>query len=264
MVITVSLIYKLHINNKSCTIMNEVVSEEAEVVELKDFINQHRKSMGLSQRKLAKQAGISYSYIQLLEAGKRKDLSLTVANKLAAAFGINVDLFYSLGHTQTKRPLLSIVSELQQSIIDIENSNIPSGWMQVPVVTQSNNGDFLLSDSKDDTEDCVIISDPGNGHSYYAAKFNELPDTPGIKPGIMAIIDRDAIPNDGDLVAVHHQGKFAVRIYRYENGIKWLEPDFTDMNQVKFRGVIAEFRQPAELAKTCIRQIIIGDAGRQL
>jgi transcriptional regulator with XRE-family HTH domain len=57
---------------------------------LSTMVKELRTKRGLSQRELAKLAGITDPYITLLETGQRKNPSLTVLKKLAKALHVPV------------------------------------------------------------------------------------------------------------------------------------------------------------------------------
>jgi transcriptional regulator with XRE-family HTH domain len=54
------------------------------------MVKELRATRGLSQRELAKLAGITNPYITLIETGQRKNPSLAVLKKLAKALGVPV------------------------------------------------------------------------------------------------------------------------------------------------------------------------------
>jgi transcriptional regulator with XRE-family HTH domain len=57
---------------------------------LSTMVKELRATRGLSQRELAKLAGITNPYITLIETGQRKNPSLAVLKKLAKALGVPV------------------------------------------------------------------------------------------------------------------------------------------------------------------------------
>jgi transcriptional regulator with XRE-family HTH domain len=61
------------------------------VLTIGNRISELRIKAGLSQNRLAILAGINQNYISRLESGKRQDISLTVARKLARAFNISLN-----------------------------------------------------------------------------------------------------------------------------------------------------------------------------
>jgi transcriptional regulator with XRE-family HTH domain len=51
-------------------------------------IKTRREVLGLTREQLAREAKVTTAYISMLEAGKRKNPSLKVLNKLARALGV--------------------------------------------------------------------------------------------------------------------------------------------------------------------------------
>jgi transcriptional regulator with XRE-family HTH domain len=54
------------------------------------MIKERREELGLTREGLAKKAKVTTAYVSLLEAGKRKNPSLLVLQRLAKALGVPV------------------------------------------------------------------------------------------------------------------------------------------------------------------------------
>jgi len=213
-------------------------------VELEDQIKNLRKGMGLSQRKLAAQAGVSYSYIQLLEAGKRKDISLTVARKLATVFGKDPEIF--LKNTESPvRSLSAIMSELQQRIIETESSDLSEGWVMIPLYEQKaiSSKKGIIIKSKAVPVDLIAVSITGNERMAYAITVTHGNLAVGVLFGDTVILDHDKQPKNGSLVAVMIDGVFNIRHFSDFNGVQTLDPDNIPFSDVCFCGEVIEIRR---------------------
>jgi transcriptional regulator with XRE-family HTH domain len=73
-----------------------------------------RKQRNLSQAELAARAGLSISYLSLLEQNKRKDPSLSTIQKLAEALRVPSGILFFLAADQTE--LSGLDSELQEKL----------------------------------------------------------------------------------------------------------------------------------------------------
>ena len=58
--------------------------------DLLQHLKRLRQCHGLSQEAFAEKAAISYKYYQAVEAGRKRDLSLSTLERLAAAYGLEV------------------------------------------------------------------------------------------------------------------------------------------------------------------------------
>ena len=57
---------------------------------LAGMIRKHREAKGMTQKQVAKKAGVTKQYVTMLEAGKRRSPSLSVLQRLAKALGVPV------------------------------------------------------------------------------------------------------------------------------------------------------------------------------
>ena len=73
-----------------------------------------RKQRGLTQSELADRAGLSTSYLSLLEQNKRKDPTLSTIQKLAIALGIPSGILFFLAADKTE--LSGLEPELQEKL----------------------------------------------------------------------------------------------------------------------------------------------------
>ncbi|MDD5092833.1 MAG: helix-turn-helix domain-containing protein [Dehalococcoidia bacterium] len=87
---------------------------------IQEILKKARKDQGLSMRKLAEASGVSFSYIQLLESGKRKNITVPIAQKLAGALGVDPAIFFN-GDVQVKRPISAILLELAERVKELED-----------------------------------------------------------------------------------------------------------------------------------------------
>jgi transcriptional regulator with XRE-family HTH domain len=53
------------------------------------MIKERREELGLTREALAKRAKVTTAYVSMLEAGKRKNPSLPVLQRIAKALGVN-------------------------------------------------------------------------------------------------------------------------------------------------------------------------------
>lgn len=73
-----------------------------------------RKQRDLSQVELALRAGISVSYVSLLEQNKRKDPTLSTIQKISEALNVPSGILFFLAADQTE--LAGLSSELQEKL----------------------------------------------------------------------------------------------------------------------------------------------------
>ena len=73
-----------------------------------------RTQRGLTQAELAARAGLSVSYLSLLEQNKRKDPSLSMIQKLAEALRVPSGILFFLAADQTE--LYGLEADLQQRL----------------------------------------------------------------------------------------------------------------------------------------------------
>lgn len=73
-----------------------------------------RTQRGLTQAELAARAGLSVSYLSLLEQNKRKDPSLSMIQKLAEALRVPSGILFFLAADQTE--LSGLEPDLQQKL----------------------------------------------------------------------------------------------------------------------------------------------------
>ena len=73
-----------------------------------------RNQRGLTQDELAKRAGLSVSYVSLLEQNKRTDPSLSTIQKIAEALRIPSGILFFLAADSTE--LSGLPSELQEKL----------------------------------------------------------------------------------------------------------------------------------------------------
>lgn len=79
-----------------------------------------RTARGLTQKDLAKKAGMSPSYVSLIEKGKR-DVSIATLETLAEAMDIPIEILLFMGADQSKLSRLSpeLANELSMSILEM-------------------------------------------------------------------------------------------------------------------------------------------------
>lgn len=73
-----------------------------------------RKQRDLSQAELALRAGVSVSYVSLLEQNKRKDPTLSTIQKISEALNVPSGILFFLAADQTE--LAGLSSELQEKL----------------------------------------------------------------------------------------------------------------------------------------------------
>ena len=54
------------------------------------MLQDRREAMGLTREQLAKKAKVTTAYVSMMEAGKRKNPSLAILQRLAKALGVSV------------------------------------------------------------------------------------------------------------------------------------------------------------------------------
>ena len=90
---------------------------------LSDKIKRLRKSRGLSQRALARKAGISHDYISKIEMGRAENIGTKTLEKIADALMVNT-LELQLKKPLSKDALLGNLSEDSQNLV----KKLPKGF----------------------------------------------------------------------------------------------------------------------------------------
>lgn len=80
-------------------------------------ITLHRKMRRMSQRELAKQAGLSRSYVCDIEKGRPTAQSLTTLEKIATALGVTVSEILNEGESEGELDIATQVDELITDLV---------------------------------------------------------------------------------------------------------------------------------------------------
>ncbi len=84
-----------------------------------------RAARGVSQKELAAKAGVSASYVSLIEGGKREPTFKSLRN-LSGALGVPFDLMMLLAieETETSKVSAELLSELSKNLLEILTQSI--------------------------------------------------------------------------------------------------------------------------------------------
>lgn len=219
-----------------------------------EIIKEHRQRLGVSMRGLARMSGVSYGYIQMLESGKRLDVTSKIANKLAAAFGVDPDVFFHQ-RPVVKRPLSAILAELRHRINEIEAEGYPKECVRVPVfdapkVTDGQKNGLDLSAP---AETHVYADNPNPESRLAGVRLTETDPLYGFVPGDIIVMDVATRASDGDVVACTHDGHFSIKVYREENDAGCLQDPLhhhIPLNEVYIHGVVVDMRISVHSALT--------------
>ncbi|MDN4185483.1 MAG: LexA family transcriptional regulator [Dehalococcoides mccartyi] len=168
-----------------------------EINQLSNKIRSLRDAKNWSQQQLANKTGLSRSLIQALESGRRITPGVDKLVKLASAFNINVDdLYRSMGiHNPTSTIPLSR-PESPEEILERLRLATP---MSIPVYTEfkAHAGDTGFAPVEYIYRTRVREAPRHNIESYIIkGKCME----PKIENGDIVIVDRDMVPEVGDIV----------------------------------------------------------------
>ena len=109
-----------YLNCKKCNFVNIVNMEPSELTNIGSKIRKVRRSKGLSQSELSKNLGISASYLNLLESGRRK-ITVPLLIKIGNELGISLK---DLTLESNKRILSDVMEVLSNELfedLDITN-----------------------------------------------------------------------------------------------------------------------------------------------
>jgi transcriptional regulator with XRE-family HTH domain len=171
-----------------------------------DRLRRLRVEAGLSQRELAKRSDIAREYINQLEAGKTKSITLRTAAALAKGLGKPASVFFgeSPGLAMTPRTSLA---DLELSI-----------KAYIPVYAEVSTGPGTIVDYVA----CTVAKPAPETLRAYRTKGLCL--APEVIEGDVLIVDTALSPTNGDLCVVLIMDQASVKRYREDgNGKKWLE-----------------------------------------
>lgn len=197
-------------------------------------VRQAREARGLSQRQLGQSAGISHTYVSKIEGGESKGLGYDVLRNVAATLGIQAAELEALLYD---RPLPTPVA------------GAPTMPIAVPILATASAGR-----GGGHVEQWAFVPyEQGRGRVLRAYRASGVCMEPEIGDGDTVIVDCDASPQDGEIVAAINQetGDFLIKRYFRANGSVELvpeqgEPVVLPEDQVRIEGVVIQVnRKPS-------------------
>lgn len=193
-------------------------------MKIAELVKKERERLGWSARKLAEKAGVSPSTITRIEAGQRIGRSDTIA-AIAQVLGIDPRLVQGAvsGDEEVAYPpertpeeilaeLNASIKRLRETSAHYEPLDRPIVWAQL-VSSLAAAGEGAVPE----TEFVPYVPAPHErGHTFIAIRVRGDCLSPEVRSGEIAIIDRDASPQIGDIVAVLVGDESLLRIYRQD------------------------------------------------
>jgi transcriptional regulator with XRE-family HTH domain len=174
-------------------------------MELKDIVYKWRTEKHLSQRALARKAGLSPSFISLIEDGKYKLTSPETIEKLAGALEIDKEDFYQALSTKT----YIYKTSNPKSIQDLTIREIQANIIEVPVVADMH--------APGQPIEYLYIPQQKTGHkNFYGVRIMGDCLAPKVEDGDIIIIDKDDYPDNGKSILCYHNGEEHPRIIKYK------------------------------------------------
>jgi len=140
-----------------------------------DMLKRLRKEHGLSQRKLAELSGMTREYINQIEQGKVKSITLTTASKIATGFGIPPSVFFG-------EPQLTKIDDGMVKVPVYDDFPVHAGAPTHPI-----DHIYLLG-----------LAAAKKSLEGYRVKGDCL--TPEVQDGDVVVVDRDGDIESGNLV----------------------------------------------------------------
>lgn len=191
-----------------------------------DLIKELRTRRGLSQSKLASLIQVDRAYINNLESGRRRGVSLTTARRLASALGVQLNVFET-NHV--------VLPENLDALFPEDDSQRP---VPVPILEEGTREEEVVdhvfwSQSKVAGRRIVGIELTGDSIEPHAG------------PGDTLFADTDLSPGDRDIVVCVMDDRLEVKRYREDYGKAWLESKYGywDISQCEIRGVVIKKEQ---------------------
>ena len=162
-----------------------------------EAIRSARVKRVLSQRELAKLAGVAPSFISRIEGGKYKFTSQESLDKIARALKITSETLYDAAlskkpHAQHVRP-----QEISDMIKDMQA--MQTNFYEVPIVAELHMPGEIL--------EYIYIPRTGPAKvNYVGVKAKGYCLEPDIQDGDTLIIDKDAEPEPGKTILCYHNG----------------------------------------------------------
>jgi len=172
---------------------------------LGECIKFYREKRGLSQRLLAKTAGLSHAFISKLESEEYEFSSKESLDKIANVLRIKPQILYDAAlskkqPTQYIRPqgINEIVRELQ------------TNFYEVPIVAELHMPGEIL--------EYIYIPRTSPGKvNYVGVKAKGYCLSPDILDGDTLIIDKDATPESGKTILCYHNGHEHPELFKFKN-----------------------------------------------
>jgi SOS-response transcriptional repressor LexA len=219
------------------------VPENAISAETRDFIFRRLFELRMEQKDLAAAVGVDESTLSRL-LGRKRGASLGTLRKIAAALKVGEGALLRAGPTggpevpDTLDQLARSMARLQREVEELAR-RLP--LVQVPVAgrVHAGSGGGLV-------EAVVYVPRPeAEGRALLAVEVRGDCMEPEIRAGDTAIVDLDAAPRDGDLVAARlpdSEDYVVKRYYRRRGGVELRandgEPVVLPANRVEIAGVV--------------------------
>lgn len=186
---------------------------------LGQLVRRLRKERGLTQGQVATYGKITRPWLSLVETDRIGRADPDLLRRLASALRVPADtLLAAAGYSVTPVPMRErrtpdeIVAELQAAMRDSP--------ILVPLVEQPASAG---PGGATEVEHWPYTPTPEErGHDFIAVEVRGDCMEPRLRPGEIAIIDRNASPRDGDIVLAVHEGEAVVKLLQQRNGDAYL------------------------------------------
>lgn len=178
-------------------------------------IRQRRESLGWSIRRLGREANLSGTYIGQIEKGTRQPTDHALRS-IAAALGTTIEELRGEVPAKTELPVVT-PGTLREAARQLYDALGQAG----EVVMVARAGIVSAGPGASDQALIPYLPEPTRrGHEFRWVEVRGTCMEPRIRSGHIAIVDLDAEPRVGDLVAVEHDHDYLIRELRERDG-RW-------------------------------------------
>ena len=178
---------------------------------LGECVKYYREKKGLSQRQLARQAGLSSAFISKLEGGEFEFTSQDSLNKISNVLGIKPKILYDAA-LSTKPPTQYIQPQgISDMVRDMQA--VQTNFIEVPILAELHMPGEIL--------EYIYIPRTGPGKvNYVGVKAKGYCLEPDVMDGDTLIIDKDAVPEIGKTILCYHNGHEHPQLFKLKKKVQ--------------------------------------------
>ncbi len=186
------------------------------------LVKRLRAERGLTQGQLATYAGVTRSWVSLVESGERKRPDSERLQAIARVLRVPPETLLAAAGYRASRdavhplPQPSPVDLIREGLARLEREQVLI--VRETISPVSAGGGFAV-----EAEEWVYVARPGEaGHRFMVVAVDGDCMAPEILPGYRVLVDKDASPRPGDLVVAEHEGEWIVKELQEREGALWL------------------------------------------